>query len=190
MEKEKLIKDVTAIQKWSSNLLNSLKGLQGHPDEDEAQALASLSQLILKRASSVNQAFEGNAEVERSGNEGSKEDSAKIKKLEKVIQEKVKEIQKLNQNLAMDKEMISHYQTDLNQLTREKEELFEEIRALKQKNTAVENRNRYEAKRSETQRRINDRDQILIRDLKRQLEELMYENAELKEKLDDRKPEA
>ena len=192
MEKEKLIKNVTAIHKWSSNLLQSLKGLQDLPDEDEAQALASLSQLILKKATSVNEAFGGNSEAKASEEQGPKQDSAKFTQLENELQQKAEEIQQLNQNLVRVEGNNNRYEKELKMKHEENNKLKSTLKQLEADLSLFRRRSIDLELQIERQARENEEYMQMRRELEDVVNELQKKNASLEEKLEheNRNPEA
>ena len=87
METENLLKQLKAVSKWSTNLQQSLESVDAELDQEEKEALASISSLILKKAKVVHQALGGGDGT----NQGtSSEDS------QKRVSELQNEVERLN----------------------------------------------------------------------------------------------
>ena len=192
MKIEKMIKSVKAINTWSSNLLNSLEGLQDLSDEDEIQALGSISQIILKKAKTIHQALTGKTAPETTQKTSLKEDSIKIIQLEDLVKGQTEEIAQLSQHLVTVNEHNLQYERSLSELNMDNEVLKDKICHL-ETHLAVEHERsaltHEEVKRMKTKAEESG---LVKRELESHVKSLEREIALLRVKLqdDNRKIEA
>ena len=92
MEKENLIKQLKAITKWSNNLQQNLESVEVEIDQEEKEALASISNLIFKKAKAVQQALGGEDPTKQ-------ESSSATQNTVSKLQDEVEKLYKVNREL-------------------------------------------------------------------------------------------